>query len=501
MDGCFVQPRAGAELRVLGIFGLRPDRDGFSAVEIGGAAARPARAAPTAPPLFSPVLPGGSGRRPPLDRRAAEELLELGWRTAGSRRAVGQAAMTDAIRSFMDKKAVAQVLEQIAAFLELKGENPFRIRAFRTAARAVGSFPGRPPRRPGRRHASPPRRASVRPRCRSSPRSSPPAGPACSRSCASRSRPGWSRCSPSPGSASPRSARSTTCSTSTRCPSSRRRRSTAGWPSCRASAPRPRENILKGIAYLRQASAYRLLHHAADEAEGLRRGAGADAGRAPGGRGGRRAAPRRGGAGPGPGARGGRAARRAVQAAEPAARRARVRGAGRPPADAPLRRRGERADRGDDAGELRRRAGAGHRKRGAPAGARGARGGSRTSRSTGAALWRGSAFVPTPDEAAFYAALGLDYIPARAARGSGRGGRRGRAQLPAPARAGRPARACSTATRGYSDGSNTVEELALACRAAGYQYVGITDHSQAAAYAGGLARRTTSPARRTRSTR
>jgi DNA polymerase (family 10) len=38
----------------------------------------------------------------------------------------------------------------------------------------------------------------------------------------------------------------------------------------------------------------------------------------------------------------------------------------------------------------------------------------------------------------------------------------------------------------YSDGSNTVEELALACRAAGYEYVGITDHSQAAAYAGGL---------------
>ena len=40
--------------------------------------------------------------------------------------------MTDAVRSFMDKKAVAQVLEQIAAFLELKGENPFRIRAFRS---------------------------------------------------------------------------------------------------------------------------------------------------------------------------------------------------------------------------------------------------------------------------------------------------------------------------------------------------------------------------------
>jgi DNA polymerase (family 10) len=48
----------------------------------------------------------------------------------------------DALKDYMDKKAVAQVLEQIAAFLELKGENPFRIRAFRTAARAVGAFPG-----------------------------------------------------------------------------------------------------------------------------------------------------------------------------------------------------------------------------------------------------------------------------------------------------------------------------------------------------------------------
>ena len=38
----------------------------------------------------------------------------------------------------------------------------------------------------------------------------------------------------------------------------------------------------------------------------------------------------------------------------------------------------------------------------------------------------------------------------------------------------------------YSDGSNTVEQLALACQAAGYEYLGVTDHSQAAAYAGGL---------------
>ena len=48
----------------------------------------------------------------------------------------------ETLKDFMDKKAVAEVLDQIAAFLELKGENPFRIRAFRTAARAIGSFPG-----------------------------------------------------------------------------------------------------------------------------------------------------------------------------------------------------------------------------------------------------------------------------------------------------------------------------------------------------------------------
>ena len=48
----------------------------------------------------------------------------------------------ESLKDYMDKKAVAQVLEQIAAFLELKGENPFRIRAFRTAARAIGGFPG-----------------------------------------------------------------------------------------------------------------------------------------------------------------------------------------------------------------------------------------------------------------------------------------------------------------------------------------------------------------------
>ncbi len=38
----------------------------------------------------------------------------------------------------------------------------------------------------------------------------------------------------------------------------------------------------------------------------------------------------------------------------------------------------------------------------------------------------------------------------------------------------------------YSDGVNTLEEMARAAKEKGYEYLGITDHSQTAAYAGGL---------------
>ncbi len=42
----------------------------------------------------------------------------------------------------IDKQQVVRVLEDIASFLELKGENPFRVRAYRSAARAIATFPG-----------------------------------------------------------------------------------------------------------------------------------------------------------------------------------------------------------------------------------------------------------------------------------------------------------------------------------------------------------------------
>lgn len=42
----------------------------------------------------------------------------------------------------MDRRAVQQAFEQIAASLALQGDNPFRIRAFENAARVVADFPG-----------------------------------------------------------------------------------------------------------------------------------------------------------------------------------------------------------------------------------------------------------------------------------------------------------------------------------------------------------------------
>jgi DNA polymerase (family 10) len=103
----------------------------------------------------------------------------------------------------------------------------------------------------------------------------------------------------------------------------------------------------------------------------------------------------------------------------------------------------------------------------------------------GAALWKGSTFVPTADEDAFYRQLGLAPIPPELREGTG--------EVVAAANGTLPRLVEREDLRGllhchtnYSDGTSTVEQLALACQAAGYSYVGITDHSLSAAYAGGL---------------
>jgi hypothetical protein len=79
LDGCFVHATGGGGLRVLGVFGVRPERLGFSVVEAEGPRA-PELRRPDGSLLFSPVLPGGASAG--LHSIAGgEELLELGWRT------------------------------------------------------------------------------------------------------------------------------------------------------------------------------------------------------------------------------------------------------------------------------------------------------------------------------------------------------------------------------------------------------------------------------------
>ncbi len=104
---------------------------------------------------------------------------------------------------------------------------------------------------------------------------------------------------------------------------------------------------------------------------------------------------------------------------------------------------------------------------------------------TDGGLLRGGAALPLADEAALYAALELPYVPPEL--------REGRGEVEAALAGGLPRlvvyedlRGCFHCHTTYSDGRATVREMAEAARGRGWRYLGIADHSQAAAYAGGL---------------
>ncbi len=79
LDGCFVHSEPEGSLRVLGVFGIHRDREGFSVVEAVGS--RPIGLARTdGSQLFEPTLPGGRAAGI-FSISGMEELLELGWRT------------------------------------------------------------------------------------------------------------------------------------------------------------------------------------------------------------------------------------------------------------------------------------------------------------------------------------------------------------------------------------------------------------------------------------
>jgi DNA polymerase (family X) len=389
----------------------------------------------------------------------------------------------ESVKDYMDKKAVAQVLEQIAAFLELKSENPFRIRAFRTAARAITSLPGD-------------LRQSLEDGSLAAAKG---IGPATLQIVSELVGTGQASILEELREQIPPGLVEMLEISGLGVAKIRQIHEVLGidsLPELEAAAhdgrlaklprfgPRTSENILKAIAFVRQASDYRLSHHAADEAEGLR----AALGRLPG-------------------------VTNAIIAGDVRRRSEVVRHlvivlvAEASPAEL-FRRLSQLPGVHEFAGQDERRltlrfAGGASAQIVATtpvnAGAvlvqaTGSEGHLRELAAwatdkgfafNGAALWRGSQFVATPDEETFYQALGLDFIPPELREGRGEVAAATSGELPRLVEQ-RDVRGFLHCHTSYSDGSNTVEELAMACKAAGYDYLGVTDHSQAAAYAGGL---------------
>jgi DNA polymerase (family 10) len=100
---------------------------------------------------------------------------------------------------------------------------------------------------------------------------------------------------------------------------------------------------------------------------------------------------------------------------------------------------------------------------------------------------RGGKRVPVANEDALFAALDLQPIPPEMREGMG--------EIEAAARRELPSLVVFDDLRGalhchtdYSDGAATLEEMANAAKELGWSYIGISDHSESAFYAGGLKR-------------
>lgn len=383
----------------------------------------------------------------------------------------------------MDRTAIASVLEKIASYLELTGENPFRVRAFRTAAKAVASLAGEPAAAladgtlAATKGVGPGTLAIVkelvevgRSELLEQLREDVPAGLmemlAISGLGVSKIRTIHEQLN---------------VESLTELEAAARDGRLAALPGFGA---RTADNVLTGIAFLRRSQAFRLSHHAAEEAELLR----AALARLPG-------------------------VSQAITAGEVRRRSEVVRDlvlvlAAEVPAGDIFRALAQLPGMEEIAGEDERRVtlrtpggmtarvivtpgvnlgavlvqatgGDGHLELLA------AHAASLGYALNAAALWKGSSFLATPDEATLYRALGLAEIPAELREGSDEVTRAASGPFPKLLEEA-DLRGFLHCHSSYSDGALTVEALALACRDAGYAYVGLTDHSKAAAYAGGL---------------
>lgn len=100
-------------------------------------------------------------------------------------------------------------------------------------------------------------------------------------------------------------------------------------------------------------------------------------------------------------------------------------------------------------------------------------------------LFRGEENIPCKDEAEIFRNLGLAYIPPELREDYGEIEAAQNSRLPKLIEA-QDIRGIIHVHTDWSDGVNTLEEMVRACQKLGYEYLAISDHSKAAAYAGGL---------------
>jgi DNA polymerase (family 10) len=114
-----------------------------------------------------------------------------------------------------------------------------------------------------------------------------------------------------------------------------------------------------------------------------------------------------------------------------------------------------------------------------------ARAGERGLKLTDKGLFKGARAVACPEERDFYSALGLPWIAPELREGRGEIARAERGEDLALVESGdiRGVLHCHTVA---SDGGDTLADMAEGTRARGFSYFGLSDHSRAAHYAGGL---------------
>src|SRR5262249_3519005 len=100
-------------------------------------------------------------------------------------------------------------------------------------------------------------------------------------------------------------------------------------------------------------------------------------------------------------------------------------------------------------------------------------------------LLKGKKQIQVPSEEKLYELLDMEYIPPEMREGLGEVELASQHKLPAVIKQS-DIKGIFHVHSLYSDGANTLEEMISAARDRGYQFVGISEHSKVAAYAGGL---------------